>query len=144
MPPAPRQHNLATHIFQVVIPGIDTIGMFKECEGLEVEIEVLEYAEGGNYEFVHKFPGRARYPNLRLSRGLTKEDNFLKWLMATKTQAERKEVTIKLLEGRGQVARQWTFADAFPVRWTGPNLSAGSAAAADESLEIAHSGLKLV
>ncbi len=40
--------------------------------------------------------------------------------------------------------RTWTFADAFPVRWTGPQLARRTARAiATETLEIAHSGLKM-
>jgi hypothetical protein len=36
-----------------------------------------------------------------------------------------------------------TFADAFPVRWTGPSFDANTTGLGTESLEIAHSGLTL-
>ena len=36
--------------------------------------------------------------------------------------------------------RSWAFTDAFPVKWTGPALNAGSNDVATETLEIAHHG----
>src|SRR5262249_48492337 len=108
---------LVNCVFVVKIPDIDTIGFFSECSGLELSFDVYEYREGGNNDFVHRLPGGLQYPNLTLSRGLTKEDALLKWFYATQTQPERKEMTLTLKSG--DVERAWTFADAFPVRWTG-------------------------
>lgn len=129
-------------IFVVKVPDIDTIGMFTRCSGLELQVEVLEYAEGGNNEFVHQLPGRLRYPNLVLARGLTNEDAVFKWFSATRTKASLKEVTITFQSHTQQTIRTFTFADAFPVRWTGPVSEAGTATVAMETLEIAHGGLK--
>jgi hypothetical protein len=41
------------------------------------------------------------------------------------------------------VTRTFTFADAFPVRWTGPQVNVNGASIATETLEVAHGGLKL-
>jgi phage tail-like protein len=127
--------------FEVKIPDIDPVGVFRECHGLELSFEVLTYHEGGNNDLVHQFPSRASYPNLILSRGVTDEDALLRWLWQTRTKAERKEVIITLHDWGQKTKRSWSFADAFPVRWTGPLLSAESNDLATESLEIAHSGL---
>ena len=104
---------------------------------------MLEYAEGGNNEFVHHLPGRLRYPNLELTRGMTTEDNLLKWFWQTRLEADRKEVIIDIFNHYGQVHRSFTFDSAFPVKWTGPSIATGDAGAATESLTIAHAGLKL-
>jgi phage tail-like protein len=120
---------------------IETIGMFMHCSGLEVTFDTYDYHEGGNNEFVHRLPGVMRYTNLVLTRGMTNEDALLKWLWATKTKAERKQVTLTL--NAGQASRTWTFADAFPVRWTGPQIDTSSHDIATETLEIAHSGLQM-
>ena len=127
--------------FEVVIPGIDAVGFFRQCQGLEMTFEVYSYREGGNNEVVHQFPSRATYPNLVLERGMTDEDALLRWLWQTRTKAERKEVIITLHDWGQKTKRSWSFADAFPVRWTGPLLSAESNDLATETLEIAHSGL---
>ena len=133
---------ISDHNFKLSVPGLD-IGVFKVCHGLSMEFEVFEWAEGGNNEFVHHLPGRLRYPYLRLESGLTESDAVQKWFWATRLQAELKEITIELLSQDGQVTRSWTFADAFPIKWSGPTVAAASAAMAEESLEIAHSGLKM-
>ena len=135
------QQLIASFNFVVRVPDIDTIGYFSACSGLELSFDVYEYAEGGNNDFVHRLPGCLHYPNLNLTRGLTNEDALLKWFWATHTQAERKEITLKL--SAGGVDRTWTFADAFPVRWVGPTVDSHGGSIASESLEIAHSGLKM-
>lgn len=90
---------------------------------------------------MHRLPGPVTYPNLVLSRGLTNEEALLKWFWATQTQAELKEVTLTL--GDASASRSWAFAEAFPVRWTGPQIGADGRTVATETLEIAHTGLKL-
>jgi|SRR5215210_3109122 len=144
MPPgtAQRKELIAANAFRLRIPGLE-LGYFHECHGLSMEFDVLEYAEGGNNEFVHHLPGRLRYPNLELSRGMTTEDNVLKWFWQTRLQADRKEVIIELLSRHGQVHRTFTFDSAYPVKWTGPSVATTSTGAATESITIAHSGLKL-
>jgi phage tail-like protein len=133
---------LSRHSFVLKIPGIDEIGVFMHCSGLQVEFDVYDYHEGGNNDFVHRLPGAARYPPLVLSRGLTNEQALLKWFWATLTQADRKEVTITLSYGTGP-PRSWTFTDAFPVKWMGPQMDSNATDVAMESLEIAHTGLKM-
>jgi phage tail-like protein len=119
------------------------LGYFIECSGLAMEVEVQEYAEGGNNEFVHQLPGRLVYPKLELTRGMTTEDNLLKWFMQTRVQADRKELIIEILNRYGQVHRTFTFDSAYPVKWSGPAVAVGNAGAATESLTIAHAGLKM-
>jgi phage tail-like protein len=131
-----------TSIFVVKVPDIDTVGMFTRCCGLELTIDVFQYAEGGNNEFVHQLPGRLSYPNLVLTRGLTDQDAVFKWFSATRTQPQLKEVTITFQTHTGDPIRTFTFADAFPVKWSGPCAEAGTGAVALETLEIAHGGLK--
>ena len=136
----PKQ-SLGTYNFVLRIPDVDTIGAFCHCSGLELSIEVLEYREGGNNDVVHRLPGRMTYPNLLLSRGLTNEDALLRWFYATHTEAQRKEVTLTL--SAGSMQRTFTFAEAYPVRWSGPSVDSNGTSMATESLEVAHSGLKL-
>jgi phage tail-like protein len=130
------------HSFVLKIPDIDTVGFFLQCRGLELSFDVLEYREGGNNDFVHRLPGGLSYPNLVLSRGLTKEDALLKWFGATQTKPQPKEITLTLKTAESE--RTWTFADAFPIKWTGPQIDSSGSSIATETLEIAHGGLKTV
>ena len=117
------------------------IGKFSECSGLTVEYELLEYQEGGENRFTHKLRGGLKYPNLVLKRGVTHEDALLKWFFESKEMAKRGAVSLELVGPDAKVVRNWAFAGALPVKWTGPSLNAGSTNIATESLEIAHQGL---
>ena len=125
--------------FQVLAPGL-AIGRFSECTGLEMEYDVLEYAEGGGLA-PHKLRGPLRYPNLTLTRGITHEPALLEWFRLAQDARSRPTITVALLGDDGAVLRHWAFAAACPVRWKGPSMNAGSARVAAESLEIAHAGL---
>jgi phage tail-like protein len=123
------------------------VGIFKGLSGLEVNFEVLEYKEGGNNDYVHRLPGRMTYPNLLLSWGLVSDDALLKWFMATHTKAQLQDITLTLTATKGETStdvRKFVFADAFPVRWSGPQLMSDNQDPEQwgETLEIAHSGLK--
>jgi phage tail-like protein len=127
--------------FQILIDQ-HVIGAFAECTGLSVEYDVFEYQEGGEQRFVHKFRGGLKYPNLVLKRGVTHEDELVKWFYDRDTDREdRGNVTLNLLGDDGQQVRTWSFAGAFPVKWSGPTFSAKSNDAATETLEICHQGL---
>jgi phage tail-like protein len=126
--------------FALKIPNV-MIGMFTECTGLAVEFELMEYREGGENGFAHKLRGPVKYPNILLKRGVTHEDALLKWFFQIQDIGERPTVTVSLVGPGAQVVRSWVLDGAFPVKWQGPNLNAGSNSVATETLEIAHRGL---
>jgi phage tail-like protein len=128
------------HFVLEVKPDLE-IGAFREITGLQMEREILEYAEGGYNDCVHKLPGRVKYPNLVLKRGITNQDELMKWFWQTQATPDRKDVTVKLVDSSTKVMRTWAFAQAYPVKWIGPNLNAGSDSAAVEQLELVHAGL---
>lgn len=125
--------------FSVDIPGF-TIGRFSECGGLAVEYEVVEYQEGGQNDFVHKLRGRMRYPNVVLKRGLTRQRALLEWFTQTQRVIDRPTVVITLRSADAAEVRRWACVGAFPIKWTGPSLNAGSTGVATEQLELAHRG----
>jgi phage tail-like protein len=111
--------------------------VFTELSGLQVEMQVMEYEEGGTNSFVHRLPGRLKVGNITLKHGLTKSNDFLKWCM----KLERKNVTVVMYDVKGQPVVRWHFNKAYPVKWTGPSFTADSTAMAIESVEITHQGL---
>jgi phage tail-like protein len=128
--------------FLVKIDTLDPIGAFMTCSGLHIEYDVLQYMEGGNNDYAYQLPGHIRYSNIVLTGGLTDKDNMTKWLDATKTEPQLKDVMIQALDQTKKPIRSWTFTEAFPVRWNGPSFDASAGGIATEVLEIAHSGLK--
>ena len=128
--------------FLVEVEGVASAG-FHEVTGLTAELEVLDYREGGVNEYVHRLPGPARYPsNLVLRRGVTDAVELWEWwLSATQGRIERRNVSVLMLGRERNVVRRWSFVGAYPVRWVGPELRAGSPAVALEAFELAHRGL---
>jgi phage tail-like protein len=127
--------------FHVEIKGIFA-GSFSECSGLQVETEYFDYREGGQNDFIHRFAGPTKYPPLVLKHGLTQIDGLWRWhQQVVKGTIERQNGTIYLLDRRRIPVMWWDFKEAFPVRWTGPELRSTSNEVAFESIELAHRGL---
>jgi phage tail-like protein len=130
--------------FKVELQPDLNIGRFSECTGISVEVETKEYMEGGSNDFVHKLPTRVKYPNVVLKRGVTHEEALLQWFFESRYTPVRRDMTISLMGPGTQLVRTWVFMNAYPVKWTGPNLNANSNAVASEQLEIVHNGLRVV
>lgn len=128
----------------LVTLGSITIGRFRECTGIAVEVETKDYMEGGLNDYVHKLPTRLKYPNVVLKRGVTHEAALLDWVQRAHANypGEWQQLTIQLLGPGAVPVRSWQFMDAYPVKWTGPNLNAGSNQIATETLELVHKGFK--
>lgn len=128
--------------FVVEIGGIISAG-FSEVTGLQAEVEVFDYREGGVNEFVHKVGGPARYgTNLVLKRGLSASRELWDWHQRVlRGTLGRQAASILLRSSSGNVVWRWDFQDAYPVKWIGPDLRAGQSAVAIEALEFAHHGV---
>lgn len=127
--------------FLVEIEGI-LAGGFSECSGLQVETEFHDYREGGVNEYVHRFAGPTKYPPLILKHGLTLIDGLWGWHQdVARGTIERKNGTVYLLNKKHIPVIWWDFKEAFPCKWTGPELRADSGNVAFESIELAHRGL---
>jgi len=128
------------YTFFVEISGL-VQASFSECSGLEASVEVTEYAEGGLNSYVHKLPGRVKYADLTLKHGTAGSDDLWKWFQdVAQGKIERKNVTIVLYDPAGNEVRRWSFAGAYPIRWTGPELRAAEGKVAIDTLVIAHQG----
>jgi phage tail-like protein len=128
--------------FLVEVDGI-VVGGFSEISGIQMEIEVHDYREGGRNEYIHKLPGPTRYPsNLIFKRGITDSDLLWIWHeFVTFGIVVRFNGSILLLDAAGQEKWRWNFFDAYPVKWIGPQLRADSNSVAVETLELVHRGI---
>jgi phage tail-like protein len=127
--------------FEVKIPSLNIqVGYFTQVQGLSAQVDVMEYPEGGRNDYVHKLPTRIKHTNLTLKRGLTKEGALLEWLKKTVVKAEPAEMSLTLCDYEGKPIQTWSFAGAYPVKWTGPDANAGGNEMMTETLEIAHQG----
>jgi len=117
---------------------------FREVKGLDINIDVETYDEGGKNDGQHKFPSPAKFSNIILKRGVTKSTKFIDWITsAVNRKYKRATGTISLRRRDGKPVMEWQFINAWPTRYAGPTLDAVTHDLAFEEIEIAHEGLSL-
>jgi phage tail-like protein len=135
--------------FLFEVDGVE-IGVFREVAGLQVTVDVVEVAEGGQNSYSHKLPARMSWPNITFKRGLTQSDALFAWLQKSsgegfagnKNSLKRSTGAVTVLDQTGTRLRSFEFLDVFPVRWKGPDFSIESRSPLEEELEIAHHGFR--
>lgn len=142
MPTGIRKDPFAAFRFQVEIDSLMVAG-FSEVSGIQAETDTEEYREGGVNEHVHKFRKVTRFPNLVFKRGITDSDALWSWYRdVVDGKVQRRSGAIILLDLEGNPTWRWEFVQAYPVKWTGPDLKADGNTTAVEALELTHNGLK--
>jgi phage tail-like protein len=58
------------------------------------------------------------------------------------SKAKRKNLSIVLLDRRGEETLRWNVVRAWPAKWDGPDLNAEGNEVAIETLELAHEGIE--
>jgi len=128
--------------FEVKLDDISVAG-FSECTGLQQEIEVQDYPEGGMNFFVRKFAGRTKQTNLQLKRGIVDREMWDWYYDLTQGRMRFRSGSIRVREPGGeQVVMEWHFRDAFPCKWVGPDLNAQQNNLAVETIELCLQGLE--
>ena len=127
-------------------------GGFQECSGLDIEMDVQEYLEGGRNDGVIRRVGRAKFSNIVLKRGMLFADDsganrelwqWIQSVVAGERPVARYDGIIEV-RSRGQTAAAtWVFLRGLPAKVTGPQLNARTGDIAIEELHIAHEGLRL-
>lgn len=129
-------------------------GAFQECSGLEVEMDVGEYLEGGRNDGVIRRVGRAKYPPIVLKRGMFHhgEDSvdrslwvWIQDIVAGVRPVARCNGQVRVRNAAGdRTMAAWDFDRGLPLKIRGPELNAKTGEVAIEELHIAHEGLRLV
>jgi len=135
--------------FLFEVDGVE-IGAFKEVTGLQVAATTHEYVEGGQNQYVHRFPGVMTWSNLVFRRGLVNTDALFAWVGKTsgdgfagnQNKLTRATGAVTIVDHHGTRLRSWELEGVFAVAWSGPSLSAESSEALIETLEVAHNGFK--
>jgi phage tail-like protein len=154
--------------FYVEVLGV-LVAEFQECSGLTMERHVEHIKEGGTNDFEWLLPGQISYGNITLKKGITYNRELWRWfrwgmldgqiwgfntlpgaaaaisLLKTQGIIVPMGTSISIILGTvdGKVAKHWDLIGAIPVKWIGPEMTAGSDQAAIETLEVAHQGIDL-
>jgi phage tail-like protein len=134
----------SSHRFAVELKGV-TEALFTECSGLQIELEVQEWQEGGLNNVVHRLPGRVKTaPNLVLKRGLATDDLW-KWFERTsRGTIQRYNLSIIVTGYDSMPEVRWDVEGALPIKWVGPSFKSDTGAIAFETIELMHQGFARV
>jgi phage tail-like protein len=128
-------HWLPAFRFAVDVDG-ERQAAFTECTLPNLEWETEDVKEGGLNTFIHTLPGRRKPARVTLKNGVGKT-KLLQWYVDVMGEKfERKPVTIILLDASQNAVLTWDIRDAYPVKWSGPQLKADSNAVAILSLDL--------
>jgi phage tail-like protein len=118
-------------------------GYFTECSGIGSEHEVIEHKvinESG-LEVVMKIPGRLKWENIVLKRGITSAMDIWDWRKTVedgKVQDARRNGSIIMYDQSLKPVAQWDFERAWPLKVSGPQPKADSNEIGIEELTITH------
>jgi phage tail-like protein len=133
-------------------------GGFQECTGLDLEMDVAEYVEGGRNNGVIQRAGRLKVARITLRRGMLHppdgavRTDLWQWFQDVVDGVRplrRYDGTVEMLGTPGggdaepPVLTRWVFSRGLPARLVGPQLNARTGEVAIEELQIAHEGLRL-
>lgn len=122
--------------FRIEIEGV-TQGAFAACDGLEASIDIVTFNDGDDM-LQRKRPGRTRYANIVLRRGLTTSTELWDWFKAAANgQIERKAGSVIVCNDAGQEVFRYNFFEGWPCRWKSLELDAATPAALVEEIEMA-------
>ena len=141
---ANQQDPVVSAMFGIEFQG-QVKGSFRECTGLGSENEVCEYkACGEKGDLVNlKVPGRMKWNNITLKRGITADLDMWKWRQLVeqgKVDEARKNGAIVMYGQDLQVVARWDFVRAWPSKLSGPTANAANNEIGIEELEITHEG----
>lgn len=132
--------------FEVSVGAVT--GYFTEVSGLGSESEVIDHkimAKGAKEPIIRKIPGRLKWGDVTLKRGITKNMDFYKWRQQVeqgKVDAARLDGTIIMYDQNLTPVASWEFYKAWPSKISGPQLTSDSNAVGVEELVIVHEGIK--
>jgi phage tail-like protein len=136
----PNYYPPVSFHFRVEVIGLSTGNdvRFTEVGGLSFEVSTEEVAEGGENRFLQKYPGRVRYPELVLKRGLLVKSKVFDWILAciARDQIEPKNVDVMLLNESHEPLMTWHVKNAFPTKWMVSDLNASSNTVVVETLQL--------
>lgn len=120
-------------------PGKSDVG-FQEVSGINVDIGVEEYQEGGENRFLHRLPKPVSYPNLVMKRGMLIGSQLVQWFREAVEgfSFEANDITVVLLNSDHNPLQAWNFVNAWPVKWSIDGLQAKENKLMIESIEFAY------
>lgn len=121
-------------------------GYFTECSGVGSENEIIEHkvVDKSGHEIVRKLPGRLKWTDISLKRGLTSNLQIWQWremVIKGEMSSARKSVTITMMDRAYTPLAKWHFTNAWPSKVSGPNFKSDDNSFGVEEVSIVHEGM---
>ena len=136
--------------FKIDVGNGKISGFFTEVSGIGSEHEVIEHkvvSDDGKKEIVMKIPGRLKWENITLKRGLTSTIDIWDWrknIEDGKVDDNRYDGSIFMLDQNGDPVAQWDFQRAWPIKVTGPQPKSDSNEIGIEEMVLTHEYIERV
>jgi phage tail-like protein len=139
---------LVSFNFAIEVSGQLT-GYFTECSGLGSEHEVIEHkiVAPGGLEVVRKVPGRLKWGDITLKRGITANMDFWEWRKMVEdgnVATARRDGSIVMFDQEGSEVARWNFEKGWPSKISGPSVKSDSNEIGVEELVIVHEAIERV
>ncbi len=122
--------------------------VFQTCSGLGSTSEIIEHREldQTGKEVTRKIPGRLKWSNLALKRGVDVDNNLWTWrqlVVDGKVVDARKTGLVELRTADGKLLKRWEFTRGWPCAWQASS-DEDTSGIVIERIEIAHEGLRML
>jgi phage tail-like protein len=144
---ASAQKPRPTNHFKLTLAGKEAMGQFREVSGLDSESEIVEHKEvdkQGN-PLIVKVNGNLKWSNIELKRGIDINKGLWEWRYMVESKgpdAARTDCTLELIDYDGSAIATYNITQAWPVKYSGASMNAGSNEVAVEGITICHEGFK--
>ena len=120
------------------LPSAPNDSRFQEVSGLEVEMEMESFTEGGQNRFTWQLPKRARYSDITLKRGKFTGSAIVAWCKDAMENFSFSPVniTISLLNEKHEPVQSWYVVNAIPKKWSISSFNAEENSIAIESITL--------
>ena len=144
---ASEQKPRPTNHFRLTLAGKEAVGQFREVSGLDTENEIIEQKEvdANGRPLIVKISGNVKWSNIELKRGLDVNKGLWDWRYMVETKgpdAARTDCILELLDYDGSAIATYNITQAWPSKYTGASMNAGSNEIAVEGITICHEGFK--
>jgi phage tail-like protein len=145
--PLPDLDSSVGHSFGLEFDGI-TIKSITEVSGLKMEQDVVELKQNGpdGKYVIKKLPGRWKAGEVTLTRGLTADQSFEKWVKDSqfgKMADVRKGGSIIVFDYEGTAIKRYKLTNAWPKSLEIGSLKAGDTSVLTEKLVITYERLEV-
>jgi phage tail-like protein len=113
------------------------VGGFNSISGGGVKVEKRDVTHGDD-PYKRHMPGAIEYENISLSRGMTDNKDLFDWMKRILDgEDDRRSGSILILENDYEEGRRFNFYGAYPISFSGVELSADGSGISMEKFELA-------